>query len=116
MASVELTHRKVWEFDMDVSLASATTSATSLDDLYRPRSDAEAASFLGIKPATLQTWRRESRRTGKRQGPAWIDLAGFGSKPIPRYRLIDLIAWQDSRLTVLEPARKVGRPRKAVAP
>lgn len=91
------------------------TLPIATDELYRPRTEADAAAWLGVKPETLATWRRESRKAGKLIGPRWLNGAADGKKEIPRYRLVDLIGWQDSRQTKLEPARRPGRPRKAVA-
>lgn len=85
----------------------------SVEELYRPRDDEETARFLGVKADTLKTWRRESRRSGKRIGPSWVETAGAGTKTIPRYRLIDIIDWQERQKTQLEPGKKLGRPRKS---
>lgn len=95
------------------SLVLSQPSASLMaEDFYRPRTEADAAMWLGITAATLQTWRRETRRVGRRIGPAWINLSAAGKKQIPRYRLIDIIAWQEERRVALEPARRPGRPRK----
>lgn len=52
---------------------------------------AETATFLNIQPRTLESWR------ARRIGPPWIRY----SKTCVRYRVSDLVAWQESRRTVV---------------
>jgi len=89
-----------------------TASDTLSDsDLHRPMTTQEASDFLGVAVLTMEGWRRESRKKRRLFGPAWINLAVDDGKEIVRYRLVDLIAWLDSRRAAYAPARRPGRPR-----
>ena len=52
----------------------------------RTMDDVAAAEFLGLAPRTLQAWR------GQKKGPRYLSY----SKRCVRYRVADLIKWQES--------------------
>jgi len=62
--------------------------AATTPDLYRQVSTAEAADFLGLGARTL-----EKKRT-RGGGPKYVAI----SRRCVRYRLKDLIDWQESKL------------------
>lgn len=57
-------------------------------DHYRQLATPAAADFLGVHPRTLEKF----RLTG--DGPRYVEV----SKRCIRYRICDLIAWQEARL------------------
>jgi hypothetical protein len=101
--------------DFSTAALSQDSSIASLEALHRPMTDQEASEFLGVAVLTLYGWRHESRKRKRLLGPAWINLAVDDGKEIVRYRLIDLVAWLDSRRSGLVPARRPGRPKKLPA-
>ena len=66
---------------MDDSLLQQTNLDRALDQT-------EAAAFLGLMPRTLEVWRQQKR------GPKYLSY----SQRCVRYRLRDLIAYQESTL------------------
>lgn len=58
------------------------------DDLLPP---SEVAARYGITPETLSNWRREKK------GPRWVKI-GDGPRPRVRYRLQDLIEYEQENL------------------
>lgn len=44
-----------------------------------------AAELIGVKPDTLKTWRRKSRKAGYLIGPKWLPLEGTGTARRVRY-------------------------------
>ena len=61
-------------------------------DLDRLLNEAEAAKLLGLRQATLCTWRSRGR------GPRFFRL-GLNRKPPIRYKLGDLLSFRDGRAT-----------------
>lgn len=65
----------------------------------------EAAAFLGVDVRVLESWRR------RKTGPPWREYpSGRGTRPVVRYRLDELLAYDAAcargpQVTVTEGAR-----------
>lgn len=79
------------------------TTTVDLDDLL---SNEQTATFLGVKPNTLEIWRCKGK------GPAFLKLGNHPSSPI-RYQRSRVIAWLEERQFTSTSAYAVNHPGNA---
>lgn len=58
--------------------------------------ETELAERLGVKTRTVQNWRRATLE-GRATGPAFLEIGASPKLKTIRYRLADVIAYEDSR-------------------